>query len=391
MKRWLFIIGILIILILAGAWIFLLLASDETKRDIYNTFGFTGETEDGVVENIIDTLLPGLPPERVPLRQLTTRRVAGYTEVQKASSTPEMYFVEAGTGYVYTLNLQDGSERRLSNITIVGAREARITKDGKYAIVKSGDLETGVATIVKLSEQEVQSSDLFDTVIDFTITDENILLYTTYVGNDVTARSYDPESKATKTLFTVPFNAATILWGEGIDTAHYAYPKTTRELTGHLYKFEDNTIQRVAITGYGLSVMKAEDSLLFSKINDGRYKSFTLQTDSNEQKDMLISFFPEKCAPSKENSFVYCANSTELEDGSFPDAWYRGAVSYSDNIWRFDTRTSDATFVYDTFSAAQREIDVISPFMSDNTMSFYFKNKNDQTLWVYDLTFTDNN
>ncbi len=74
MKRWLFIIGIIIILSLISIWLFLLFASNETKSDIYNRFGFTGTQEGGVIKDIVDAILPDLEPEKVPLRQLTTKR-----------------------------------------------------------------------------------------------------------------------------------------------------------------------------------------------------------------------------------------------------------------------------------------------------------------------------
>lgn len=389
MKRWLFIIGIIIILALIAIWVFLLFASNETKQDIYNRFGFTGEEEGGIVDDIIDVVLPDLEPEKVPLRQLTTKRVAGYSEIALASSSPQIYFSEAGTGHIYSLNLQNGVEAKISNITVAGAREAHIAKDGSFAAIRAGEGVSMPLTIVIFEDGTTKSITIEDEVVDFTITESNQLLYSIQSANGIVGRTYDIESQTAKTLFTVPFRQATILWGNHSEASHYVLPKTARSLEGYLYELNDGSILRAPASGYGLSALVNESYMLIARGDNDTYQSFVQNIGSGAPIQLGSIFFPEKCTISSQN-IAYCGRDLAIQNGAFPDNWYRGEVSYVDKIWSIDLTTLEERQLLDTLSVAGRELDIIDPSLSNDEFSLYFKNKNDHTLWVYDIVDTLN-
>lgn len=389
MKRWLFIVGIVIILILAGVWAFLLFAPDETKTDIYNRFGFTGNTEDGVVDNIVDALLPDLKPDYVPLRQLTTRRVAGFAEIALASSSPKIYFVETGTGHIYSLNLQNGAEVKISNTTIAGARVAHISKNGTFAVVQSGSDAANPLTILPLAGTSTNAITVDEPVLDFTITDDDQLLYTVTDASGVGGKVFDIETQASRTLFTTPFRQMSVVWGDYSEAKHFVIPKPTRTLEGFLYEADKNGLSRTNISGYGLVVLPSERHILFSETADSLYSSYVKNKESDMVTTLGIPFFPSKCSISS-TDIAYCALDIGIVDESFPDNWYRGETSSIDEIWSIDLNTQNTALLINTKDVSGREIDIIDTTLSKDEMSMYFKNRNDQALWVYDVVNKEN-
>jgi hypothetical protein len=389
MKRWLYITGIVVILLLIAVWVFLLLASDKQKRDIYNTFGLTGQEEEGIFDDIIDIALPDLPPEYVPLRQLTTRRVAGYTEVLKASSSPAVYFVEGGTGHVYRLNLQDSSEQRISNITIAGAKEAAISPSGDYAVIKTGDRESGEVTVVHLIEDALESYVLDEEVIDFTVTDNNLLLYTTSGATGIIGRSHDLTTQAWSGLFTIPFRTTRVVWGAGASDTHYLYPKTSRSLEGYLYSTKDGPLTREHASGYGFAAVLNGSYTLYTTTLGERYVSIISHIENNNVSESTLSVYPEKCTPDIELVLFYCGAGNEFSTQDFPDSWYRGEVSFTDKLWKIDATSGESTLLIDTLEVSGRQLDIVSLYVGKGSLNLFFKNKTDQTLWAYDLTYND--
>lgn len=390
MKRWLFIIGIIIILSLIAVWLFLLFASNETKQDIYNRFGFTGNEEQGIVDDIVDAILPDLEPEKVPLRQLTTKRVIGYTEVALASSSPQIYFGEAGTGHIYSLNLQNGVESKISNITIAGARMADISENATFAVVRAGEEETGPLTVILFTNGATESFTIDEAVLDFTITDSDQLLYTVSSIDGVLGRSYDIEGRVARTIFSVPFKQTVVGWGDHSDGTHYILPKPSRVLEGYLYKVEDDTFKRVTISGYGLTALKAGSFTLFTKTNEDQYGLYIYNNESGVSTEVNSFFFPEKCAVSS-MEVAYCGYDVRAHnDALFPDNWYRGEVSYADEIWSLNLQTLESTQLLNTMEVSGRDLDIVDVSLSKDEFSLYFKNKNDHTLWVYDVISTVN-
>lgn len=390
MKRGLFIFGIVIILGLISVWLFLLFANNETKQDIYNRFGFTGETEEGIIEDIVDAILPDLESEKISLRQLTTKRVVGYREIAIASSSPQIYFSEAGTGHIYSLNLQNGVETKVSNVTIAGARVAQIAKDGAFAVVKATDNESAPLTVVVFKNGTTESFTIDEQVLEFTITDSNQLLYTISGPDGVLGRSYDLEGKVARTIFSVPFRQASVAWGNHSDSAHYVTPKTSRVLEGYLYKIEDNTIGRLPVSGYGLTVSPSNPFIAFTETKDDQYKLFLYNEESDTSTEVNSFFFPPKCVFSSQQ-MMYCGQDERTgNDGLFPDNWYRGEVSYADTIWSLNLETLESKPLINTLDVSGRELDTVDFSLSGDEFSLYFKNKNDHTLWVYDVIDTLN-
>src|SRR6056297_1164176 len=110
MKRPVFIIiGIILVIVLIAVWIYVLFVGTPTSIDEqFAEFGF-GETvepinPEPVVEPQPEPVVDIATDQR--LRQLTTRPVAGFAEIQvSTSSAPAVVYMEVGTGHIFSIDL----------------------------------------------------------------------------------------------------------------------------------------------------------------------------------------------------------------------------------------------------------------------------------------------
>ena len=387
MKRSFYIVGIILILALIAVWLFLLFASEDTKTDVYNRFGISGSPEEGIFEEVIDAIIPDVFQKQY-LRQLTTKRVIGYTEVVTASSTL-MYFVEGGTGHVFTIDpMIEGSENRVSNVTIPVATRAAISVGGTYIAIRSGNQPEANLTVLTRNGEAVDTYTLEEPVRDFTINSNNDVLYTIAGGSGLYGKSLDLETKTTKTIFEIPFREATIVWGSGPDDSHYVYPKTSRYLEGYLYEIKAGKFTRLPVSGFGFMANGNKDFVAYSVLENDKYTSSLLNNEFNTSRSLPLNFVPEKCTFGA--AALFCASSDTSGDYRFPDNWYRGEISFADTIWKVYPETFGLEIVVDTLGESGRELDIVSPEVGTNDSFLYFINKNDQSLWTYEFEVLTN-
>lgn len=390
MKKVFFIIGIVVIIILTGILLFLLFASDSQKKDVFNAFNIGNTTTgDTALDTIIDAIIPSSDTKLTALRQLTTKRVVGAVEINPTGSSTEpiIYYTEAGTGHVYSLNVVNGQENRLSNITVPTAQKSSLSSDGKYAVIATDSSAEGrTVTIVTLPREgtELASAQLSELVKDFTITSDDMVLYTTVVADALTGRLYNPDKKETKTLFTLPFKEATVRFGAKSTDSMYAYPKTARTLEGYLYEINGGVVQRLPISGYGLGALSSANTILYSVYKDGIYKSFLYTLTSKNSLQTSVAVIPEKCLFVNEKIFCGTSARQDLD----PESWYKGTKTISDYLQLSDVASADNNVLAVPQNDVGRDIDIVNPLSSKDSMRLYFNNKLDGTLWIFDQSLT---
>ncbi|HEY0964684.1 MAG TPA: hypothetical protein VGE31_02720 [Candidatus Paceibacterota bacterium] len=386
MKRWVFIVGIVFIVLLTGVWMYLLFFGAPTSGGIFNAFNFNDTTEEGIVIDVpeVEAVVDTNSPER--LRQLTIRKVIGHAEVASSTaSTSLVYFAEAGTGHIYTIDLVTGVEERISNITIPKADEAAISSDGSYAAVAAD----GKLSLITLPHgtRTLASEELTSGASHLAFSDDT-LLYSITTGGATQAKSVALESNTTKTLFEVPFRESVIVWGETPAATHYAYPKTTARLEGYYYAIKAGVLDRLPISGYGFNVKGNGAFSLYSERQNDRYQSFIFNHATGDSTSLGTALLPEKCTFSNTTETAVCAIG-DTSDPQYPDVWYKGVLVSSDDLWSFDMTNNSGTFVLDLEEESVRRIDVTDLQPNTDDTHWYFINKIDQALWLFDRTISE--
>ena len=396
MKKIIIGIGIFLIIALAGVWAYLLFFSTDTAdNDLFALFNF-GDTTDTSVplqnlptldeEPVVDVTSPGA------LRQLTTNPTIGHAFVQEnASSTRFIYYVEAGTGHVFSINTTTGQEERVSNITISQAQAAVISADGTYAAVSAGTGSLKKITLITLptDETSLSSVPLSEPGEELFFTSDNELLYLTKNGTDAVAKVYNPESESVRTVFTVPFASASVQWGVTAEATHYVYPRPSSRLQGALYAITAGVIDREPLSGFGFSMVTSGNAVLYSMRDDGEYSTFTTD-DGGVSVKLPEVFIPEKCIVLAESTNVFvCAKTQSSGNTLLPDDWLMGDIESRDTIKAIDISTGITTDVVDLYTETNRQFEVSNMLVDDAETGILFINKVDRTLWFYDPTIND--
>jgi hypothetical protein len=386
-KNILILIGILILLIAGGVWFYLFIFGTPTStQDVFSNFGI-GDTNPTSFETPDNTLTDTELTTRA-LRQLTTRPVAGAVFTQNG-----IRYMERGTGHVYTISLRDWSESLISGTTIARVVDAAFSPQGTNVAVTT-EAEGGDGTEIVVGTLDTTGTGSFigktlpqgarEVSWNETGTDA---LYILKNNTDSVGYAYTIATGTSKTLFTIPLRDITVLWG----TPTYIATTPSAQTHGFLYRVSGNTLQYVTQGGNGLTAARYTDGLITSHFVEGTLASFA--HSGTTTVSLPTPLIPEKCIEHKRMSGVlYCAiPTTTLTESNFPDAWYKGTVSFSDALWEVDTKQFMSKPLINFLIDSGREIDVSQIGIDPEGKYIWFINKNDDTLWMYDTTLSSNN
>ena len=152
------------------------------------------------------------------------------------------------------------------------------------------------------------------------------------------------------------------------------------------YFFDTNNGNMKKILGgvRGLTTLANNDmtKVLFSE----NLKMQVYDVKENKSSNLLRTL-AEKCVWSVGGASVYCGVPIHPEDTHYPDAWYKGQVSFSDNIWKIDMENIFSESLTSDYSDI--ELDVIKPALSLSDDYLVFINKKDSSLWSLTLSMIE--
>jgi|AntRauTorckE6833_2_1112554.scaffolds.fasta_scaffold19644_2 hypothetical protein len=392
MKRSYFIaIATTLALVLIAVWVYILFFSNTSQQE--ESFAELN------LNDTTDSTIPANTPEPEPvvdvvniekLRQLTTKPVVGFTEiVDESGEVDSIYYTEAGTGHVYSINLTSGKEERISGTTFANIKKSDITPNGQYILIETGlgNNREFVLGEFSTSTNEYIFNTVADDIYNFTATKDNNFLFTAKLGSKLQATHYYPISETAEIIFEIPFVEAAVRWGDlAIDT-HYVYPKASARLEGYLYQARDNKLKRLPVAGRGLSAIGNQESVLYSTQVDRDYltRIYDLETKETVDLEVIFGAIIDKCVNYPAKKTFICGTSNEPQDQNTPDDWYKGETTYSDSLWEVDASSLSFKKLVDVPEESGRNIDSINLEIGASQQSVFFQNKSDMTLWMLTL------
>ncbi len=389
-----------------------------------NTRGGAGDTSgitigDGIGDNASSTIdIGGGTTASIPrLRQLSTAPVAGAT----SNSAYSAEYIERATGNIYSVSMTSlRAPQRLSNTTIPKLYEAMWAGSGDSVLIRylQGDTASIVsfygslkatsaasANTVEIGQDTGSGSGLGGVQGSFLAADignmsvsptKDKLFYLTedQSGQEIGVIYNTSDAKKTQ-VFQSPFRDWLSQWPKANVIALTTKPSAN--VAGYLYFLNDfldtkkSAFTRILGDINGLTTLTSPDTknVLYSQSNNGGFTLNTYNIKDNKSQPISLTTLPEKCVWSKINvNVVYCAIPANIPNTDYPDAWYQGLVSFSDNIWGINTATGETDLLINIPDFSGKEIDAIKPFLSDSEQFLFFTNKKDSMLWSLDLTQT---
>ncbi len=389
------IVGAIIILILLLIWVYLLFfGTPKTAEDLFSNFNLGGQTENIPDQNINATntepVLTNVRDKK--LRQLTTKPVAGFGEINEfqTPTLPTLYYVEMGTGHIFSINLETSEETRVSGTTVVGANLAEVSSNGDYVVMMSKNNTKSAPLVVgKISTttSELEIEDFSNPADQFNLSkDGTELMYSSREPEGLVGHVYNFTNQTKKVLFKLPFHETFIQWGEKSNMPHYFNPKPSYALEGYLYQALNEKTSRLPVEGFGLSSLATKDIVAYSAFSMTGTKNYLYDRNLHTNEQIPIRILPEKCVLNSSTSLICAYDGQTSLPAEFPDAWYQGKVSFKDSLFLIDgPNKEDLKLLVNTFTETGRELDITNLKLGISGRVLYFINKNDNTLWMYEL------
>jgi hypothetical protein len=163
--------------------------------------------------------------------------------------------------------------------------------------------------------------------------------------------------------------------------------KPSSKSFGYLYLLDTNnkTLDEALsrIIGLNSIVSRDKNKILYStSVNKSASLRF-LDRETGITKEVGIKTFVDKCVwDESEEDTTYCAVPRDLNFRNLPDNWYKGIVSFSDDIWKINLETEEMELVMEL----TENIDVVNLKINETGDYLAFLNKKDMTLWGIDLS-----
>lgn len=400
---------VIIFLIIAGifAYWFFSVSNQEITTDNTNTnnlfpFGQNGQGNNLNGNNINNgenstVNATSTPNETLSiLRQISSVPVAG-TSIIKISSGNIVRFIERGTGHIYeTTTDSNAINTRISNKTIPKIYEALFANNGKDILLRylkddTDTIETfhaKIKTSVSTSTSgtvTLEGSFLTSNIKEVAVLEDIDKLFSlveTSTGAVGVISKTDGSGK--NQIFNSFLNYWLVNWPR--ESTIVLTTKPASDENGFLYYLNTQTGAQTQVLGpiKGLTALVSPDTnkILYNESSGQSFLTSIYDLTKNQVRNFGTQTLPEKCVWSKgDKEIIYCAIPENVPYGSYPEDWYQGLVSFSDNIWKININTGSTNLLAKLSSLSGKEIDVINPMISSGGEYLVFQNKNDLTLW----------
>src|SRR3989344_3988041 len=275
------------------------------------------------------------------LRKLSIEQVSGAGTLDIKAGTVVRY-IEKATGHIFEIELFSPNQNRISNTTIPKVYDA-------VWLNKNNSL------ITRYLREDDQTVDTYSiTLKNVSTTTENTISGIALPPNinDVSVSGnslfYLIKTTDSSTGFVSNFDGSKKkqIWNSAIKEllSQYVKLKTVALTTkpapntpGFLYFVDTGTGQVRKILGdiVGLSTLVSQDGNSVLYLEQGNSAQMTVFDQKNKTYTKNApATFPEKCVWSNKNkNIVYCAVPRGFIDGGSLESWYKGSVSYTDDIW----------------------------------------------------------
>ncbi|MEI8337821.1 MAG: hypothetical protein WCF92_01590 [bacterium] len=373
------------------------------------------------------------------LRQISTAPIAGSTIVNSTSTIIQdkikivkvdqsIRFVDRSTGHIFETNKNSLNVTELSNTTIPKVYEAFFSSNPNVAIFRflSGSSDTIISqqaylfnpassTVATTTKKITSSStpEATSTVLTTPYTGTTYITKKAILPNDLESVALSPTSQKLVYLFENENGGTFVLsntdgskpiklyssaleqwlidWPNENGVVITTKPSGVANGISLLINTKTGALSKVA-SGNGLTTLVSPDltEALVGASKEGSSLQFAALTKLNKLVNLSLKTLPEKCVWSHtEKSTVYCAVPENIPQGTYPDNWYQGLVSFTDNLWKINISTGVSKVVSLFNRGYRKNFDVINLQLSSDDSYLTFENKNDLILWGYRLKNPD--
>jgi len=346
--------------------------------------------------------------QNVKLKKVSTFPVAGYGIFMKERETgefaPALRYVNKTTGNIYQTFADRIDERRFSSTIIPKVYEAFFGNKGESVVMRylKTDLPTGqagnktietfVGTLPKeylgvdsIAANEVKGSFLPENISDISVApDASKIFYLFNIADNAAGVTFTLQTNTKVQVLDSPFTEWLSFWPN--NKMITVTTKPSANIPGFMYAINPDRKDFNKILGNinGLTTLTSPNGkmVLYSD-NNLSLNVFNINTGNSNL--LGVNTLPEKCVWGTASDIVYCAVPKFIGRGQYPDSWYQGEISFSDEIWKIDVTSGNTTMISDPASISGEEVDGIKLSLDEGQNYLLFVNKKDSYLWELSL------
>jgi len=376
-----------------------------TSTDVYDPFG-TRATNTPVSTTTITNItvvdnnpVSVLNPAR--LRKISEEPVAGFSITENPNTKrTDIHYILRANGNIYETYSDSPESKRLSITTIPKVYESTWFPGGNKLAVRylKDDNETIETFSVKINPATTTLNE-FEGGIDGNHLAENISQLVInplgdkifYLTNSLAGSSgftAKPDDLNKKLIFESPLKEWSVSWPKE-DTITLT-TKPASGINGYMYflNSQSGKTSRVlgGINGLTTKTNKTASEVLYSDGTRGAPRLYLYDVKTGGSKLLPWNTLPEKCLWSNTDpKIIYCAVPKNFPTGEYPDSWYQGLTSFTDDIWMINSDTMASTLVFDISRETSNIIDIDSLQIDKNDNYLYFTDKTSLTFWSLNL------
>jgi len=340
----------------------------------------------------------GLRPKTKTLFRLSEEAASGISFTKNvATGTPRVRFVERATGHVVEIDIETKKSEKISNYTIPKIYEGVFTNGGEVVLLRylsgNGDIESLLINLNTRGNQG-EPRGIFlpiNTLSAVSSPSGRDLLYVSrgVGGGTIILRNIDT-GKETR-VFSSPLTEWVLGWPS--ETSLRASTKPSARVGGFSYALsrEGGGLNKLfgGIPGLTTLTSPLGKYVLIGGSVGGKMAFGIFDNQERKLEQFGKVTLPEKCAWLKNGSLAVCGSpKNPPRTIEYPDAWYQGLVSFSDEFFVVSTAPKNFFFFINPTEAAGETVtlDITSPVFDDSGNFFAFINKRGGEPWLLDLT-----
>jgi hypothetical protein len=307
--------------------------------------------------------------------------------------------VDRGTGHVYEAENISDKINKISNTTLPKIYEAYGNKNGTNFILRylkndSDIISNFYAELRKTASTtetpfEIKGKFISPDIKQVVISPMGDKAFTWNIENGSGSgyiSAFDEKTKVKISDF--PFTQVNIDWPE--NNTLIVSTKPSALSSSYIYSIDtkNGSYKSISSGVKGLSGKVSHDGLnmLSSFKNNDNFITSVLNIKDGSSQELIFKTLSEKCVWSNiKKDELFCAVPTEIPDAVYPDDWYKGSVSFIDQIWHVNTTTGEVRLLANLTKLSNKAIDAINLKLDPKEITLYFINKEDLNLWALDL------
>ncbi|MHB8651914.1 MAG: TolB-like translocation protein [Minisyncoccota bacterium] len=323
------------------------------------------------------------------VRLLHQNPVSGFGVTTNSAGMVTVRYQERSLGHIFETTLPDGSETEVSKTTQPTVYESYWGKEATYALTRSMD-QRGTLTASILNVGSEQTTSFSDTPTSVSVSpDASHFFYTVTSPQGTQGYSIVADGTTKKQLFSSPLSEWNTSWTNPSFITIATKPSAFAENSLYALDARIGALKPLLTNLPGLTGILSPDgkTLLYSIGVGGGIRTGYQDVSKGTSSPAPFTTIPDKCVWSTyETGAVFCAIPNTIPQGNYPDDWYRGDVSFSDSIWKFNVKDGMGVGRLLVDKIPNEPMDATSLTLSSKNDSYlFFINKKDGSLWSIDV------